>query len=121
MKIVTKRIYDPPTSDDGYRMLVDRLWPRGMTKEKADLSEWNKDLAPSTALRVWFHHNPDLWNQFLKKYKEELEQQDLGKNWLKAHRQQAVITLLYATKDKIHSHATILQQYLQELSKKTKP
>jgi len=59
MKIVIKRIYDLPSPDDGYRMLIDRLWPRGMTKEKASLSEWNKDLSPSSELRVWFHQNPD--------------------------------------------------------------
>lgn len=73
MKIVIKRIYDPTSPDDGYRMLIDRLWPRGMTKEKANLSEWNKDLSPSSELRIWFHQNPDLWDDFAK---------NIEKNWI---------------------------------------
>lgn len=115
MKIVIKRIYDLPSADDGYRMLIDRLWPRGMTKEKANLSEWNKDLSPSSELRIWFHQNPDLWDDFANKYREELEQRDFGKKWLEAHRQESVVTLLYAANNKIHTHATILKEYLEDL------
>lgn len=117
MKIVLKRIYDRPSPNDGYRVLIDRLWPRGLTKEKASLSAWNKDLAPSTALRTWFHHNPDLWDQFSKKYCAELEQNDFGKEFLKQNKQQEIITLLYAAHDTEHTHALILQKYLQDLSK----
>ena len=115
MKIVVKRIYELPSPDDGYRMLIDRLWPRGMTKEKASLSEWNKNLSPSSALRSWFHKKPDLWDDFAKKYRTELEQQNFGTSWLEAHRQESVVTLLYAASNKIHTHATVLQQYLQDL------
>lgn len=116
MKIILKRIYDSPSPSDGYRVLIDRLWPRGMSKEKADLSEWNKDLAPSKELRIWFHHNPDLWNEFSKKYMEELLQHNLGKEFLKQHKQEEVITLLYASHDIEHTHALILQKYLQDLN-----
>ncbi|MGB3107782.1 DUF488 domain-containing protein [Sphingobacterium siyangense] len=115
MKIVLKRIYLPASPTDGLRVLVDRLWPRGMTKEKASLSEWNKDLAPSEALRVWFHHNPELWNEFSKKYRIELEQNNFGKEFLARHQQQEIITLLYAAHDTEHTHALILQKYLQDL------
>lgn len=72
LKIVLKRIYENASPEDGYRILVDRLWPRGLSKDKAEIDEWNKDLAPSTELRHWFHHDPDLWPEFSEKYLEEL-------------------------------------------------
>ena len=71
--IQIKRIYDPPAKSDGYRVLVDRLWPRGMKKEAADIDEWAKDLAPSTDLRKWFGHEPRLWSDFEKRYMAELK------------------------------------------------
>ena len=73
MKILLKRIYEDSLSTDGYRVLVDRLWPRGITKERANLDEWDKDLAPSTDLRLWFHHDPNRWEEFSEKYLKELQ------------------------------------------------
>jgi uncharacterized protein YeaO (DUF488 family) len=117
MKIVLKRIYDAVSPSDGYRVLIDRLWPRGITKEKAHLSEWNKDLAPSKELRIWYHHNPALWDDFSEKYRTELKQNNNCKEFLDHNKQQEIITLLYAAHDTLHTHALILQTYLQDLYK----
>lgn len=78
MEIVLKRVYEDASPEDGYRVLVDRIWPRGISKEKAALDEWDKDLAPSTELREWFHHDPLLWDEFSRKYKEELLERNPG-------------------------------------------
>ena len=82
MEIVLKRVYEDASLEDGYRVLVDRIWPRGISKEKAALDEWDKDLAPSTELREWFHHDPLLWDEFSRKYKEELLERNPGKPFL---------------------------------------
>ena len=115
MEIVLKRIYDAASPSDGYRVLIDRLWPRGITKEKAHLSEWNKDLAPSKELRIWYHHNPALWEDFSKKYKDELKHTNYGREFLTRNKQQEIITLLYASHDTLHTHALVLKEYLQEI------
>ncbi|WP_286735785.1 MULTISPECIES: DUF488 domain-containing protein [Sphingobacterium] len=115
MKIVLKRIYDAASPSDGYRVLIDRLWPRGITKEKAHLSEWNKNLAPSKELRIWYHHNPALWDDFSEKYRTKLKHNNYCKEFLDHNKQQEIITLLYAAHDTLHTHALILQTYLQDL------
>jgi len=115
MKIVLKRIYDAASPSDGYRVLIDRLWPRGITKEKAHLSEWNKNLAPSKELRIWYHHNPALWDDFSEKYRTELKHNNYCKEFLDHNKQQEIITLLYAAHDTLHTHAMILQTYLQDI------
>ncbi|MDH6135015.1 uncharacterized protein YeaO (DUF488 family) [Kitasatospora sp. MAA4] len=103
-----RRIYDPPAPDDGHRVLVDRLWPRGVSKERAQLDEWAKELAPSDELRRWFHAAPEEHAaEFTDRYRAELdapEQQDR----LAALRDRAPLTLLTATKDAAHSHAAVL-------------
>ncbi|MDR4950917.1 DUF488 domain-containing protein [Chryseobacterium sp. ES2] len=114
--IALKRVYETPSPGDGYRVLVDRLWPRGLSKENADLDEWNKDLAPSTELRLWFHHDVALWKEFSEKYRKELDESNLGKDFLKHHKKQEKITLLYAAKDEEHCHAIILKKYLESIS-----
>ena len=111
--ILIKRIYEEPAKEDGFRILVDRLWPRGIKKEAAVIDEWLKDLAPSTALRQWFGHAPDLWADFQKKYKVELKQNPLVDSFLTQHAHTGIITLLYAAKDMQHNHALVLQQYLK--------
>ncbi|MGE8536463.1 DUF488 domain-containing protein [Chryseobacterium sp.] len=113
--IALKRVYKIPSPNDGYRVLVDRLWPRGLSKENADLNEWEKDLAPSTELRLWFHHSVELWTEFSEKYRKELHEADLGKDFLKRHKDQEKITLLYAAKDEEHCHAIILKEYLESI------
>ncbi|MBS1606589.1 MAG: DUF488 domain-containing protein [Bacteroidetes bacterium] len=110
--IQIKRIYDPPAKSDGYRVLVDRLWPRGMKKEAADIDEWAKDLAPSTDLRKWFGHEPRLWSDFEKRYMDELRTNDAVKTFAKTHAGEKVITLLYGAKDEEHNHAIVLKKYL---------
>jgi Uncharacterized conserved protein len=79
------------------------------------LSEWNKDLAPSKELRIWYHHNPALWEDFSKKYKDELKHTNYGREFLTRNKQQEIITLLYASHDTLHTHALVLKEYLQEI------
>ncbi|WP_353146057.1 DUF488 domain-containing protein [Chryseobacterium sp.] len=113
--IALKRVYEAPSPQDGYRVLIDRLWPRGLSKEHADIDEWNKDLAPSSGLRKWFHHDPELWTEFSEKYWEELQQSNLGKAFLEHHKDQEKITLVYAAKDEEHCHPIVLKKYLESL------
>lgn len=112
-----KRVYEPSSPEDGYRVLVDRLWPRGITKEEADAAEWNKDLAPSDALRKWFHHDVSLWKDFSAKYKQELLEKDPGKEFLDRLKDKKVITLVYAAKDEKHCHPLVLKKYLDNILK----
>ncbi len=110
-----KRIYDPYTNGDGCRILVDRLWPRGVSKEKAHLDLWLPEIAPSTELRKWFGHDPNKWQEFEKRYKRELKDKselimqikDLGKK----HKE---ITLLYGTRDTKHNEAVVLVNMLKD-------
>lgn len=112
--ITLKRIYDPYSSEDGYRVLVDRLWPRGVSKEKAYLDLWLKEIAPSTELRKWFGHDPKKWEDFEKRYKEELKSKEeliyQLKDLEKKHKH---VTLLFGAKDIVHNEAIILQKMLQ--------
>ena len=108
-----KRIYEPPSKEDGYRVLVDRLWPRGMKKETAALDEWAKELSPSPDLRKWFCHDPKLWPTFQKHYKEELKTSEAVKTFIKTHAAKKVITLLYAARTEEYNHAIILRQHLE--------
>ncbi len=112
--IKIKRVYDKPLKADGFRILVDRLWPRGETKEAAAINEWEKDLAPTDALRKWFGHDPELWSQFEQKYKLELNKNEAVIKFLESHENKKIITLIYAAKDIEHNHALVLQQYLED-------
>jgi len=105
-----KRAYEKPLKKDGYRVLVDRLWPRGVEKEKAALNEWAKDLAPSVPLRKWFGHDPALWDEFQKKYKAELKHNKAVEDFIERYKDKKVITLIYGAKDTEHNHAIVLQQ-----------
>jgi uncharacterized protein YeaO (DUF488 family) len=111
--ISIKRAYDRPAKEDGVRILVDRLWPRGVTKEAAAIKGWAKELAPTTELREWFGHDPALWPEFQKKYKAELKKNEAVEAFLEEHREEKVLTLVYAAKDEQHNHAIVLQQYLE--------
>jgi uncharacterized protein YeaO (DUF488 family) len=112
--IKIKRIYEEHLKTDGFRILVDRLWPRGFTKEKAAIDEWAKDLAPSTPLREWFHHNDVKWTDFEKKYLAELKQNAAVGDFIEQHKDKKKITLIFAAKDPEHNHAIVLQQFLQQ-------
>ena len=114
MEIVTKRAYEQGSASDGYRVLVDRLWPRGRKKEELNLDEWCKDIAPSTALREWFAHDPKKFAEFKVRYLTELQSSDIPKELLKRAGDKK-LTLVYAAKDPMVSQAVVLQQYLQTL------
>ena len=116
-EIRIKRIYDLPTDDDGYRVLVDRLWPRGTSKEKAQLNEWAKEIAPSNDLRQWFHHEPEKFELFSMQYQQELENNPLAIEWKAACQSNLStgnVTLLYATKDPECNHALVLKKWLEK-------
>jgi len=111
--IRTKRAYEQPESSDGLRILVDRLWPRGIAKADLALDQWMKDLAPSNELRKWFGHRPERWSEFLAKYSQELDgKQALWEPLLKQSVHSRV-TLLYGAKDIEHNNAEALKQYLR--------
>lgn len=113
--IKTKRIYDAASTDDGFRILVDRLWPRGVSKEKAHLDLWLKEVAPSTTLRKWFGHDPAKWSEFKKKYKEELQDKKEMIDQLKTlEKQHKAVTLLYGAKDTEHNEAIVLADILNK-------
>lgn len=110
--IQIKRIYSPLAKSDGHRILVDRLWPRGIKKEDAHIEEWAKDIAPSTELREWYGHDPDRWAEFKKKYKGELKQNEATIAFIEKYAQEKTLTLVYATKDEEHTHALVLKEWL---------
>ncbi len=107
-----KRAYEEPGREDGTRILVDRLWPRGLTKEKARIDLWLKDVAPSTELRKWFAHDPGKWAEFQSRYQEELKRNKEQLSLLRQEAAKGTITLVYGAKDKQHNEAVILQRLL---------
>ena len=113
MGIQIRRAYDPPGRVDGSRVLVDRVWPRGVSKVDLALDEWRKEIAPSTRLRKWFGHDPDRWKEFQKRYFVELEgKQDSVRELMKRARQGRV-TLVYGARDQEHNQAVALSAYLR--------
>ena len=110
--IQIKRIYDAATIDDGYRVLVDRLWPRGIKKSEARIDEWAKDLAPTTALRTTYNHQPEYWEVFQQQYYAELLNNPLTHHFLDKWENEKQLTLLYASKDPRYSHAQVLKKFL---------
>ena len=108
-----KRIYDPASPDDGKRILIDRLWPRGLKKEDAKLDEWLKDIAPSDELRKWFAHDPKKWKEFKERYKKELKDKDEILARLKKEMRQGDVTLLYSARDEEHNNAIALKEMLK--------
>lgn len=112
MTIRVKRVYEPKADDDGLRILVDRLWPRGVSKADLDHDAWLKDVAPSTALRKWFGHDPEKWSEFRRRYAQELDHDTPAVQELRRLVRQGPATLLYAAKDEQHNHALVLRDYL---------
>ena len=111
-KIRIKRAYEEPDGEDGTRILVDRLWPRGLTKEKARVDLWLKDVAPSTELRKWFAHDPGKWAEFQSRYQEELKKNREQVLLLRKEAAKGTVTLVYGAKDQQHNEAVILQRLL---------
>jgi len=112
LDIQIKRIYDPPGPEDGLRILVDRLWPRGVGREHAAVDLWMKELAPSTALRTWFGHNAERWEEFCLRYVKELSGHSDLVDALHEQAQERRVTLLYAARSDVYNNAACLQQYL---------
>lgn len=113
MKVRIKRVYEAPEKTDGKRILVDRLWPRGLSKEKAAVDLWLKDVAPSNELRKWFGHDPAKWPEFEKRYREELKQNNESVATLKEAARHGAVTLLYGARDEQHNEAIVLLRLLQ--------
>jgi uncharacterized protein YeaO (DUF488 family) len=113
MSIAIKRVYEPAAKTDGYRVLIDRLWPRGLKKESVQLDLWVKELAPSTALRQWFGHDPARWDGFRHRYATELDA--LAEQWrpLAERAARHTVTLLYGARDEEHNNAVALKAYLE--------
>ena len=112
-KFFIKRVYEKAEATDGYRVLVDRLWPRGVSKEKAKLDEWAKNTAPSTELRKWFNHEIKNWRGFVSKYKTELKKNGDTENVFKNWKKKKVVTFVYGGKDELHNEAVILRDILK--------
>lgn len=116
-KIKAKRVYEPVDSSDGFRVLVDRVWPRGVSKEQARVDRWLQAVAPSTELRKWFGHDPAKWAEFKERYFEELEDDPPGLAELLDQAQQGTVTLVYSARDSEHNQAVALQEFLQATRK----
>jgi uncharacterized protein YeaO (DUF488 family) len=110
-----KRVYDAFSKEDGYRVLVDRLWPRGLAKEKAKVDLWLKEIAPSNELRKWYSHDPEKWEEFRNRYGKELatKQELLGKI-MQSEKEKGIVTLLYSTRETEHNNAVALQGFLKK-------
>ena len=109
-----KRIYDEPSDKDGYRVLVDRIWPRGISKKDASLDEWNKEIAPTTELRKWFDHEEERFKEFSKRYHEELKDKENDLEKLRKIAKKGTLTLLYAAKNPEINQAVVLKEVLSK-------
>ncbi|HWO78938.1 DUF488 domain-containing protein [Gaiella sp.] len=113
MDVRLKRAYEPAEAADGYRVLVDRLWPRGVSKEKAQLDEWARELAPSSELRTWFGHDPARFDEFRRRYLEELAAHEAKLAELRERASEGTLTLVYAARDSEHNDAVVLADVLR--------
>lgn len=111
--IQLKRVYEEPSREDGLRILVDRLWPRGLTKARAAVDLWLKDVAPSTELRKWFGHDPAKWKQFQVRYRKELREKKDALELLKQKSKERTVTLVYGARDEEHNEALVLKKVLE--------
>ncbi len=113
MAIDTKRIYEKPTNEDGYRVLVDQLWPRGLKKEDARIDRWVKEIAPTTELRKWYNHDPEKWNEFRRRYFEELDRRPEMVSELVELARDRKITFLFSSKETKLNNASALKEYVE--------
>jgi uncharacterized protein YeaO (DUF488 family) len=121
MSICLKRVYEAPSVNDGYRVLVDRVWPRGITRQRLQVDAWLRDLAPSTALRKWFAHDPDKWQQFKRRYFSELEEHTEAVGHFRDKINDGQVTLVYSARDEQFNNAVALREYLESLTDEHKP
>lgn len=117
MEIKIKRAYEKPSNADGYRILVDRLWPRGISKEKAKIDFWPKELSPSTELRQWYGHDPKKWSEFKSRYFAELESNPELVNELLEYVRKGVVTFVYSSKEQRLNNAVALKEYIESLER----
>lgn len=117
MTILLKRAYDRPARSDGYRVLVDRIWPRGQNKDELQIDAWPKEIAPSTQLRKWFNHDPIKWTEFKRRYLRELTGKQEEVETLRKKAKRARVTLVFGAKDIDHNHALVLKTYLERCHK----
>lgn len=113
MQIETKRIYEATSGSDGYRVLIDGIWPRGISRERAAIDEWARELAPSAQLRRWYGHDPDRFPEFSRRYRAELSSQREQLSQLRRRARSGVVTLLFAARDAEHSNAAVLSDVLR--------
>lgn len=113
MDVRTKRVYEPATTADGFRVLVDRLWPRGISRDRAELDEWDRELPPSPELRAWFGHRPSRFAEFRRLYVEELRQRRPRLSELRRRARSGRLTLVYAARDREHNHAVVLADVIR--------
>jgi uncharacterized protein YeaO (DUF488 family) len=114
LEIRIKRAYDPVEAADGYRVLIDHIWPRGISKERAKLDEWAKELAPSGELREWFNHEPERFAEFRTRYRRELKTQSAELDRLRARASKERVTVIYAARDTEHNDAVVVAELLRE-------
>jgi uncharacterized protein YeaO (DUF488 family) len=113
MTVRIKRAYEPAEASDGYRVLIDRLWPRGISKQRARLDEWARELGPSADLRRWFGHDPARFDEFRRRYRDELKAQEEKLRELRRHARAGTLTLVYAARDTEHNDAVVLAELLR--------
>jgi uncharacterized protein YeaO (DUF488 family) len=113
-RILVKRVYEPAAPTDGFRVLVDRLWPRGLSKNDAHIDLWLRDIGPSTALRKWFSHDPAKWKTFCERYCDELKEKSELMTLVQQHARKGQVTLLYSARDEQFNQAVALQLFLQQ-------
>ncbi len=116
--IKLKRVYEQASHDDGYRVLVERLWPRGVSKEQAHIDEWLRDIAPSADLRKWYRHDPGRWDQFRERYWDELKEKQDPVKMLEEKSKKGLVTFVFASRDVAHSGALALKEYLEKVPAK---
>jgi len=121
MGFALKRVYEPAAASDGYRVLVDRLWPRGVSKERAELDEWAKDVAPSPGLRTEWHHAPDRFDEFAARYRAELDEHEAARALLALGERHDRVTLLFGARDEHVNHAAVLLEWLRERGASVEP
>jgi uncharacterized protein YeaO (DUF488 family) len=119
MTLRTKRVYEPPEQEDGLRVLVDRIWPRGLSKERAAVDLWLKEIAPSRDLRRWFGHDPSRWQEFKRRYFRELSHEEEPLNELRSQARKNTVTLLFGTREERYNNAEALKEYLRQASART--
>lgn len=109
----TKRVYEPAATEDGYRVLIDHIWPRGVSKQRADLDEWDRELAPSDELRTWFNHIPERFPEFRARFRDELKAQTDKLDELRERARHGRVTIVYAARDEQHNNAVVVAEVLR--------